>query len=424
MSAVMGTIVQPVQGQPTFGPTLNLSSNSGGSYAPKIAVSGSNIYVLWRDDTPGNPEVFFRRSTDNGVTFDAVINLSNNTGESFLFQSIVASGSNVYVVWYDDTLGNYDVLFRRSADGGATFESVVNLSNNPGNSIYLGVAASGSNVYVAWVDNSLGNYERFFRRSTDSGATFGDVANLSNTPGTTNAGDIAVSGSNMYVSWSDDTSGNLESFFKRSTDNGVNFDPAINLSNNPGYSFGALIRVSGTNVYALWADNTPGSLDWFFRRSIDSGASFGPVIDLSNARSGVGIGLGFAASGSNVYVVWDNSGPASSAIFYRRSTDNGATFTKTTKLSGGSPNSYAPSIAVSGSNVYVAFGNNVVGGTGEIFFRASSDNGATFGNTLNLSNNSGSSYAPPALAASGTNVYVAWYDGTPGNFEILFRAGQ
>ena len=28
----------------------------------------------------------------------------------------------------------------------------------------------------------------------------------------------------------------------------------------------------------------------------------------------------------------------------------------------------------------------------------------------------------PAIAASGSNVYVVWFDNTPGNFEIFLRA--
>jgi hypothetical protein len=45
------------------------------------------------------------------------------------------------------------------------------------------VAISGENVYVAWWTNKTANNndEVMFRASTDSGATFGDKINLSNT---------------------------------------------------------------------------------------------------------------------------------------------------------------------------------------------------------------------------------------------------
>jgi hypothetical protein len=48
---------------------------------------------------------------------------------------------------------------------------------------------------------------------------------------------------------------------------------------------------------------------------------------------------------------------------------------------------YAP-MATSGDNVYVAWPSNKTGNN-EVMFRASTDNGATFGNKTNLSNSKG-----------------------------------
>lgn len=64
-------------------PIKNLTFNSGGSFDPVITVSGNNVHVVWQDDTPGNDDIFYRRSTNSGATFPAVMtNLSTNTGES------------------------------------------------------------------------------------------------------------------------------------------------------------------------------------------------------------------------------------------------------------------------------------------------------------------------------------------------------
>ena len=109
------------------------------------AASGNNRFVVWSDKTPGNYDVFVRRSTDNGATWKPVKNLSNNAGISEIPQ-IAVSGSNVYVTWRDTAPGNADMLFRRSTDNGATWKAVVNLSNNAGHSIKPQVYVSGSNV--------------------------------------------------------------------------------------------------------------------------------------------------------------------------------------------------------------------------------------------------------------------------------------
>ena len=43
------------------------------------------------------------------------------------------------------------------------------------------IAASGDNVYVTWWDNKTGNWEVFFARSTDNGETFGNTIMLNST---------------------------------------------------------------------------------------------------------------------------------------------------------------------------------------------------------------------------------------------------
>ena len=52
------------------------------------------------DNTPGNNDIFFAASTNNGTSFSTPINLSNNTGLS-VFPQIATSGNNVYVTWQD-----------------------------------------------------------------------------------------------------------------------------------------------------------------------------------------------------------------------------------------------------------------------------------------------------------------------------------
>ena len=53
-------------------------------------------------NTPGNVDIFFAVSNNNGTSFGTPINMSNNTGGSFNPQ-IAAIGNNVYVTWGDNT---------------------------------------------------------------------------------------------------------------------------------------------------------------------------------------------------------------------------------------------------------------------------------------------------------------------------------
>jgi hypothetical protein len=66
-------------------------------------------------------------------------------------------------------------------------------------------------------------------------------------------------------------------------------------------------------------------------------------------------------------------------------------------------------IATSGENAYITWWSNKTGNE-EVMFRASTDNGATFGDKLNLSNTTAADSDDAEIAASGDNVYVSWWE--------------
>jgi hypothetical protein len=69
----------------------------------------------------------------------------------------------------------------------------------------------------------------------------------------------------------------------------------------------------------------------------------------------------------------------------------------------------AAPIATSGDNVYITWWSNKTGNM-EVMFRASTDNGATFGDKMNLSNTTGADSDDAEIAASGDSVYVTWWE--------------
>ena len=87
---------------------------------PRIARS-KNLYIVWNrtDDLSVEiGDIFFSRSTDGGVTFGNPTRLNATNGNSSNPQLVATGDSNVYVVWEDDTPGNSDIFFSRSTDGG------------------------------------------------------------------------------------------------------------------------------------------------------------------------------------------------------------------------------------------------------------------------------------------------------------------
>jgi hypothetical protein len=101
-------------------------------------------------------------------------------------------GNNVYVVWWTNRSGNWEVMFRASNDGGQTFGDRINLSNSPDTQSQTAeILAVGNSVYVTWWELNENVHphtnESVLRVSTDAGQTFGPVINLG-TNGTISSG--------------------------------------------------------------------------------------------------------------------------------------------------------------------------------------------------------------------------------------------
>ena len=403
-----------VQAQ-VFSAPKNLSNNGTAEFG-QIAVDPSgNINVVW--DESGNFDIFFSRSTDGGVTFSTPKNLSNNAGSSVFPQIAVDSSGNINVVWEDSTPGNFNIFFCRSNNGGVTFSAPKNLSNMAGVSAGAQIAVdSGGNVNVVWDNFNATNSDIFFSRSTDGGVSFSVPKNVSNNTGAsvfpgvdaaTNRGNIAVDSSgNINVVWDDFTPGNSQIFFSRSTDGSATFSTPKNLSNNAASSGSSQIAVdSAGNINVAWGNFNGTNSDIFFSRSTDGGVSFSVPKNLSN--NGFSASSRIAAdSGGNINVVWENTG-TNSDIFFSRSI-NGVTFSTPKNLSSDASFSGDAQIAVDPSgNINVVWGNLTSGGIAgsAVLFAGSTDGGVSFSTPKILSNNA---FQPQIAVGPSGNINVIW----------------
>ena len=400
-----------------FSNPVNISSNNGDSILPQMVASGNDVYVLWNDNATGRYGIFLAKSIDGGTNFGAPVDISRGVGSSSSPQFAV-SGSDVYVVWQAKTTGKYQIIFAKSTDGGATFSTPVNISNNSGDSTFPKITVSGNNIYVTWaftVTNK--DYDILFTKSTDGGATFSTPVNISNTLGDTGIPQMTVSGNNVFVTWENNGGGNFDVFVAKSTDGGNKFALPVNVSNNPKPSGAPQIAVSGNNVDIVWMDNAPGNYDIFVAKSTDNGSTFGTPVNVSNNPGDSGYPQ-MTASGNDVYVVWTETiSDKNYDVLFAKSTDGGSTFSTPVNISNNSGPSGWAQVAVSG-NIYVAWEDGTAGNY-EIFISKSTDGGTTFSTPVNVSNTPNDS-GHTQMVVSDNGIYVAWQDGTSNNHEILF----
>jgi hypothetical protein len=299
-----------------------LTNNSAVSHFPSIAASRSVVHVVWEEYRDGNAEIYYKRSPDGGLTWGADTRLTNNPGLS-LSPSVAASGNVVHVSWYDLRDGNSEIYYKRSADGGLTWGADMRLTNNTAGSTLPAVAVAGTDVHVAWEEYRHGPAEIYYKRSADGGVTWGADTRLTNNGANSFAPSIAASDSDVSVAWFDHRDGNDEIYQKHSGNSGANWGPDTRVTNNAAVSNYPSVSVSGANVHLVWFDERDGNTEIYYNRSADHGGSWGADVRLTNdaARS---TDPCVAVSGSNVHVIWtdarDNAPTYSGnyEIYYKR----------------------------------------------------------------------------------------------------------
>jgi hypothetical protein len=426
---------QPTYGQ-SFGNLTNLSNNTGFSSNPQITTFGSNVYVVWRDNSSGNDDIYFSSSVDNGTTFNGIENLSNNDGRSDKPQ-IAAVGVNVYVVWRDNSSGKDQIYFKRSSDTGNSFNTTENLSNTNGSSTDPQITATGNNAYIVWSDNTTGNGDIYFKSSTDNGTSFSFPKNLStNLDGPALFPQVEAIGNNVYVVWQDETPDKGRIRFRASNDNGNDFSITRVLSQeNEVNANSPQLSVSERAIYVVWEDNSRSgnnsskNFDLLFRVGIDGGSTFTNTKILTK-NPGDSFDPRTATSGENMYAVWEDNTAGDDTslnweVRFRGVLYNGENTTDTKILSEniGEVADF-PQIATSESNLYVVWSDLFIRtypGIFDIFFTFSKDEGRNFSQAVNLSSNQGSSVLP-RIAASEDHAYIVWSDTTTGNGDIYFRS--
>lgn len=156
-----------------------ISNSEGLSRGVDLVAGPNEIYAAWADGSGGDLEIYVLayngkqwREVGDGSARNGGISLNSGNSQS---PSIVLNGSGrPAVFWYDGSSG-LTQIFAREWDGTRWAEITLGtgrgggISDNNGGSSWPAAVVTGSSIpYIAWADNSGGNFEIFVRRATTS----------------------------------------------------------------------------------------------------------------------------------------------------------------------------------------------------------------------------------------------------------------
>ncbi|HDQ22777.1 MAG TPA: hypothetical protein ENN28_02255, partial [Candidatus Uhrbacteria bacterium] len=422
--------------------------------------SDDKPYIVWRDNTVGEYEIYFSRWTEGigWTSMDGSLgadNLSNSSAFSYRQVIQLDSGNNPYVVWEDGiALGNGDIYFSKwtesvgwtKMDGTLGYDNLSNDTSAKSTLPLLRLDSSG-NPLVVWQDERLGVWEIFLTKWTDGvGWTKMDGTlgydNISNTADSSGLPQLQLdSNSFPYVIWEDPITGSYEIYFSKWTD-GVGWtkmDGTLgydNISNTAGDSTTAkLILNAADKPYLVWQDNATGNNEIYFSKWTD-GVGWSKMDGMpgydnisNNAGASVKPQIQLDISG-NPFVVWQDNTTGNDEIYFSKWTD-GVGWSKMDgtpgydNISNNAGVSIVPLMQLdAGNNPLVVWQDDSEGNYEVYVSKWTAGTGWTKMDGTpgydNISNNSGNSRTPIIRLDSSGQPHIVWEDDTEGNREIYF----
>ena len=268
--------------------------SSSTQHAGRLALTagGSRVYAAWVTVTrwhkfsPTAPRVLYVRvNTNHGAStsWRSAVRLTSTSGRVD-YPAIAATGSDVYIAYTDANTGA--VRLARSHDRGVTWSKrsvgSTAISTSQGKTGLPFVAASGSTVVVTWLSDVNGTVKA--RISTDRGGTWGTVQTVGGQSiGTPTA---AVLGSRIAVAWT-----TPDDVVVRQRISGT-WQPAKVIASLPAgedpVPYGAQVALSGTTRIGVawsaekstpyyselkWAESANGGTVWFAAQTLASTSS-------------------------------------------------------------------------------------------------------------------------------------------------------
>ncbi len=350
-----------------FTPQVEMGFHDNNEWEPAIAADRfGHVYIIYPQygGVPGcptcySPTMIFQMSSDGGKSWTSprVIYPAGSTSYQVDAQIVVdpADGKTVYAAWLQNNKS--DILVSKSTDYGATWTFVLADHTNAGTDKPI-LAVRGQDVYVSYNHAQTA----YVTASHDGGATFTQVKMNQNAKlgWSLGSGGTVTPNGNVYFSWEGYTQnggakGPVNLYVSTSSDHGATWSTqTIDISAAPpdcsafncGWAFlGASMTMTSDaagNLYLLWnAGSTDGGPERiYFESSTDGGQTWSASQDVSTAPLGTQHAFpAIAATGNgDVRIAWMDARAANGGmdrwnVYYRRSTDGGATWSAESDLS-------------------------------------------------------------------------------------------
>jgi PKD repeat protein len=307
---------------------LQMTATGADSIYPTLGLNGSTVHLAWVDqrDGGGNSEIYYNRSTDEGITWQAADTRISNDPASSIKANFAVNGEIVHLFWRDDRDGNYEEYVIQSTDGGVSWGPENRLTNDTGYSGCPFPAINGDLINLFWRDNRSGTFKIYQKRSVDAGVNWGSDILLTPDGIMAEFPFPATAGATIHLVWRDNRDGNYEVYYKRSTDGGKSWSSDVRLTNNPGQSLWPALAATSHLLHLLWCDERNGTQALYYTVSTDQGTTWAEETRLSECVAPLNM-MGaqpIAVTDTCIHIVFNDNRTGTNEIYYKRGAISGS----------------------------------------------------------------------------------------------------
>ena len=341
----------------------------GGVLYPQILAQGETLHVVYSNNYEGW-KIGYVKSTDGGNNWSdqQVLSDTVNTTQT-RFPKIISHSDTLMTLWlsqFDQSPYNYNVGFSVSSNNGLAWGAPEYVLDH-GWTFPFFVAATGVGPIInIEASGAPENTMIFYNiRSTNFGQGWSDPVELfraaeSGTP------DAAAGDGFVHYVWAGRlvSEGSWETYYIRSTDEGVNWSEPINMSEIDEYhSYWPSISVNELSEAALsWMDFKYSpyffSGDILIRGSFDSGGDW--FAERQATFHHLAMRSDVVLEMDNIHISWEDgrSENGQGSIYYICSSDSGNTWGDEYRLDQDSSDSRNPAMATSDRRVYAIWADD------------------------------------------------------------------
>jgi hypothetical protein len=336
--------------------------------SPSIAICDQTIHVVWNTENYENSTIYYKKSLNNGKTWENTTDLTPNITHAY--HPVIAVYKNtVHIVWIDYRDINSEIYYTRSTDNGNTWDTAQRLTfDSPiKNSIYdIVICTDGDNVYISWKDYRTGSSEIFFKKSRDSGTTWNADQRLTADYSPSYCPSLAIDGNYLYIAYQD---GGLEPdiCLLKSESSGDEWNEKTYIVETPEASKKPRLTVLEHSLYLVWQDDKTGAEEIYFKTSTDHGETWGETQQLSYYSTS-SINPTIYVYDDYCIVLWQDLINETFSISYTTSTDNGKTWTESRQLTTDT-DCYFVGICGENDNIHIIYQEYYTGSWADIWHR-------------------------------------------------------